>query len=85
VLGGDVDVALAAKAAGLDGQARAVADRLVQADVFAPDRQLRFVHPIVQTAVYEDLLPGERAARHLPPRGYSSRRGIRPSASPRTC
>lgn len=66
VLGGPIDPMLAARAAGLDvAEARRVADLLVRADVFAPDQLLRFVHPIVQAAVYEDLLPGDRAARHL--------------------
>ena len=45
-------------------EARSVADLLVRADVLAADRELGFVHPIVEAAIYEDLLPGERAARH---------------------
>ncbi|HEX8854064.1 MAG TPA: AAA family ATPase, partial [Thermoleophilaceae bacterium] len=66
VLGGDVDVGLAAQVAGIEpAEARAVADLLVQADVLAPDQKLGFVHPVVQAAVYEDLMPGERTARHL--------------------
>lgn len=66
VLGGDADATLAADTVGLDAaETRAVADLLVRADVFAPDQRLRFAHPVVQAAVYEDLLPGERAARHL--------------------
>ncbi len=65
VLGGDADPALAARAAALDPDAaRAAADVLVRAEVFAADYRLRFVHPIVQAAIYEDLLPGERAERH---------------------
>jgi DNA-binding CsgD family transcriptional regulator len=66
VLGGGTDIELAASAAGLEREvAQAVADLLVQAEVFAPEQQLGFVHPIVQAAIYEDLLPGDRAARHL--------------------
>ncbi|HEY1277915.1 MAG TPA: AAA family ATPase [Thermoleophilaceae bacterium] len=66
VLGEATEVAVAARAAGLEpGAARPVADLLVQAEVFAPERELGFVHPIVQAAVYEDLLPGDRAERHL--------------------
>ncbi len=66
VLGGEAELALAADAAGLErAEARGAADLMVRADVFAPDQMLRFAHPIVQAAVYEDLLPGERAARHL--------------------
>ena len=66
VLGGDAEATLAAQTAGLDPtETTRVADLLVRADVFAPDQRLRFAHPIVQAAVYEDLLPGERSARHL--------------------
>jgi DNA-binding CsgD family transcriptional regulator len=66
VLGGGADIMTAASAAGLEPEeARRVADVLVQAEVFAPDHELGFVHPIVQAAIYEDLLPGDRAARHL--------------------
>ncbi len=66
VLGAGADIATVASAAGLEpGEARRVADVLVQAELFAPDHELAFVHPIVQAAIYEDLLPGDRAARHL--------------------
>jgi DNA-binding CsgD family transcriptional regulator len=65
VLGGTSDHGLAARAAGLEADvARAAADLLVRADVFAADRELAFVHPIVEAAIYEDLLPGDRATRH---------------------
>lgn len=76
VHGGDAELKLAAQTAGLDpGEARAVADLLVRADVFAPHPLLRFAHPIVQAAVYEDLLPGERAARHRAVAGLLERAG----------
>jgi DNA-binding CsgD family transcriptional regulator len=66
VLGGGAGVTTAAIAAGLEpDEARRMTDVLVQAEVFAPDKELGFVHPIVQAAIYEDLLPGDRAARHL--------------------
>jgi DNA-binding CsgD family transcriptional regulator len=66
LLGGDAEATLSAQIARLDPtEARQVADLLVRADVFAPDQRLRFAHPIVQAAVYDDLLPGERSARHL--------------------
>ena len=65
ILGGTSDLPLAARAAGLGSdEARGVADLLVRADVLAAERELAFVHPIVEAAIYEDLLPGERAARH---------------------
>jgi DNA-binding CsgD family transcriptional regulator len=79
VLGGDAELAVAADAAGLERPtARRVADLLVRADLFAPDQRLRFVHPIVQAAVYDDLLPGERAARHLAAAALLERAGAPP-------
>jgi DNA-binding CsgD family transcriptional regulator len=66
VLGGDADTPLAARGAGLEPEeAQPIADLLVQAEVFAPEQELGFAHPIVRAAIYEDLLPGDRAARHL--------------------
>ena len=65
VLGG-TSLALAARAAGLErAEARRVADLLVRAEIFAPETRLGFAHPIVEAAIYEELLPGDRAARHL--------------------
>jgi DNA-binding CsgD family transcriptional regulator len=66
VLGDAGDLTLAAGVAGLEiEEARRVADLLVRAEVFAPDQRLGFVHPIVEAAIYEELLPADRAARHL--------------------
>jgi DNA-binding CsgD family transcriptional regulator len=65
VLGDAADARLAGQAAGLDEtEAGMVIDRLVTADVLAPSQPPSFAHPIVRAAVYEDLLPGERATRH---------------------
>ncbi len=65
VLGADADLRHAAALAGLDiDRAGAAADTLLRADVLGPDRPLAFVHPLVATAVYNDLLPGDRSARH---------------------
>jgi DNA-binding CsgD family transcriptional regulator len=65
VLGDDVERGLAASAARLGQEsARVAADRLAAARILAPERRLRFVHPIVRAAIYQRLLPGERAARH---------------------
>lgn len=65
VLGGP---ALLRHAAALAGQDAAVAARLADslraADVLAPGSVLEFAHPIVRTAVYESILPGERALAH---------------------
>jgi DNA-binding CsgD family transcriptional regulator len=65
VLGDDSDLRLAVQVAGLrDDTARAAADDLVRADIFVRAARLGFVHPIVRAALYEDLAPGERQARH---------------------
>ena len=65
VLGGPAPLRQAAALAGLDlpGAAR-LADRLRAADVLAPGSVLEFAHPIVRTAVYESIPPGERALAH---------------------
>jgi DNA-binding CsgD family transcriptional regulator len=65
VLGDDSELELAGRVSGLsDDAARIAADDLVRADIFAPGERLGFVHPIVRAALYEDLAPGERQARH---------------------
>ena len=65
VLGGPAPLRQAAALAGLDLPAAARrADRLRAADVLAPGSVLEFAHPIVRTAVYESIPPGERALAH---------------------
>ncbi len=65
VLGDDSEPHLAATVSGLSEEAtREAADDLVRADIFAHGERLGFVHPIVRAALYEDLVPGERHARH---------------------
>lgn len=65
VLGDAADLRMSAQAAGVDAaEAPSVVDRLVEAGVLAPTQRLAFAHPIVQAAIYESLLPGDRAARH---------------------
>jgi predicted ATPase len=65
VLGDDSELQLAGRVSGLSEDAgRAAADNLVRADIFASVERLGFVHPIVRAALYEDLAPGEREARH---------------------
>jgi DNA-binding CsgD family transcriptional regulator len=65
VLGDDTEPGLAARVSGVSaGSAREAADDLIRADIFARGDRLGFVHPIVRAALYEDLLPGERDARH---------------------
>jgi DNA-binding CsgD family transcriptional regulator len=72
VLGDDSELQLAARVSGLGEDAAyepandlvRAADDLVRADIFADRERLGFVHPIVRAALYEDLVPGERHARH---------------------
>ena len=65
VLGDDSEPLLAGRMSGLSqDEARVAADDLVRADIFLPAERLGFVHPIVRAALYEDLAPGERQARH---------------------
>src|SRR6266705_126670 len=65
VLGGPAPLRQAAALAGLDLPAAArLADRPRAADVLAPGSVLEFAHPIVRTAVYESIPPGERALAH---------------------
>jgi DNA-binding CsgD family transcriptional regulator len=63
VLGDGADPGLAGVVAGLD-DVSGPADALVRADVLTADARLGFVHPIVGAAVYDELAPGERHARH---------------------
>lgn len=65
VLGDDCEPALAGRVAGVsEVTARAAADDLARADIFAQAERLSFVHPIVRAALYEELAPGERQERH---------------------
>jgi DNA-binding CsgD family transcriptional regulator len=65
ILGEGAELQHAAALAGLDVPSAArAADALVAADVFRRDPRPAFVHPLVQAAIYEDLLPHERAVAH---------------------
>ncbi|MGB0093272.1 MAG: histidine kinase [Solirubrobacteraceae bacterium] len=65
VLGDDSELALAGRVSGVsEDAAREAADDLVRAEIFVRAERLGFVHPIVRAALYEDLAPGERKARH---------------------
>jgi DNA-binding CsgD family transcriptional regulator len=76
VLGDGAEPALAASAAAMsDDSARVVADRLAAAGILAPERRLRFAHPIVRAAIYQRLPPGERAARHAAAAAQLARAG----------
>jgi hypothetical protein len=65
VLGRGSELRLVAALAGLDiGAAIRAADALLTAELLAEGRPLRFVHPLVRSAVYERLAPGARAQAH---------------------
>jgi DNA-binding CsgD family transcriptional regulator len=65
VLGDGADLRLSAEHAGLDPDAVAeAAASLVEAGILADASPLRFLHPIVRTAVYADITEPERAREH---------------------
>ncbi|WP_395726048.1 BTAD domain-containing putative transcriptional regulator [Nakamurella sp.] len=64
-IGADVDLPSIATLAHLpEEQAAEALDLLSRSEILADDRPLRFVHPLVRDAVYQDVSPGERALRH---------------------
>ncbi len=65
VLGKDAELRHAAELADLSSSvAQRAADALAGAYIFAPGRPLRFAHPIVREAVYEDLPEASRLETH---------------------
>ena len=65
VLGQDVPLDAAAELAGLALEPAAeAADALAAAYVLGRDRQLNFIHPLVRTAVEEEMPPSRRRAAH---------------------
>ncbi len=65
VLGDGAPLRHAAHAARLEHRAAAsAADALIAAGILASGRPLRFMHPLIRSAVYEQLPLGERAAAH---------------------
>jgi DNA-binding CsgD family transcriptional regulator len=65
VLDTDADVHLAAAVAGIDaGRAVATAEALVRSQILAAGEPLRFRHPILRAAVYEELPSSRRALEH---------------------
>jgi DNA-binding CsgD family transcriptional regulator len=65
VLGEMAPLAAAAALADLDPAAAArLADSLTELGVLTAGHPLRFAHPVVRTAIYEDIAPGERALMH---------------------
>jgi predicted ATPase len=65
VLGDGAQLRHAAALAGVGlADAATAADGLAGIGVFEPGTPLRFVHPIVRTAVHEDIPPASRGLRH---------------------
>jgi DNA-binding CsgD family transcriptional regulator len=65
VLGDGAQLRHAATLAGVGlADAAAAADGLAGIGVFEPGTPLRFVHPIVRTAVHDDIPPASRGLRH---------------------
>lgn len=65
ILGERVDLGHAGALAGLEREvASSAADLLVSASILERGRPLAFVHPIVRTAIYEDISPAERSRAH---------------------
>ena len=65
LLGDDADVALAADLAGLDLEATSdAAARLAGVEILHHGVPLRFVHPVVRAAVYEELSPVDKSRGH---------------------
>jgi DNA-binding CsgD family transcriptional regulator len=65
VLGGDSEVALAARLGDLEPTvAELAADRLAAAQILAPVRPLEFFHPLIGGAIRKDIAPGALRVAH---------------------
>jgi DNA-binding CsgD family transcriptional regulator/tetratricopeptide (TPR) repeat protein len=81
VLGDAAAPGVAAALAGLpEAEALAAVDDLTRMHVFARDEELRFVHPLVRSAVYDDLTPVHRASAHRHAARLLADRGASPGA-----
>jgi DNA-binding CsgD family transcriptional regulator len=81
IFGGEADLPLAARLAGLDhDNAADAADALAEARLVEHDRPLRFVHPLVRAALYSRIPPGARGRRHARAARLLSGAGATPEA-----
>jgi DNA-binding CsgD family transcriptional regulator len=66
VAGDGLDLRLVSALSGLDpGHASDMADSLARVDLLTPERPLRFVHPLLRSAVYDAIPAGMRSRLHL--------------------
>ena len=81
VLGKTADLPLAAALAGLEPDAAgAAAKALIAAEILADQSDTAFVHPLVESAIYEDLPSPERSLAHGAAAKLLRERGQSPSA-----
>jgi predicted ATPase len=79
VLGERSELRLAAALADLDIDTAAIAaDALLSMDLLAHGRPMRLVHPLVRSAVYEQLAPGARTRAHARAARLLTREGAQP-------
>jgi DNA-binding NarL/FixJ family response regulator len=79
VLGEDTELRLIAALADLDVHTAATAaDALLAAELIAEYRPLRFVHPLVRSAVYDQLPPGVRSQAHAHAAQLLAAQGVEP-------
>jgi DNA-binding CsgD family transcriptional regulator len=65
ILGDDCELRIAARLAELDEPAGAcAADLLRAAEILRPSRELKFVHPIIRSAIYTDVPHAQRSLLH---------------------
>jgi DNA-binding CsgD family transcriptional regulator len=85
-LGESAELRRAAALAGIDPvEAGKIADGLETAGVLGSERPLRFVHPIVRTAIYEDTPRSERSALHASAAELLSEEGADPESVAAHC
>ena len=81
VLGDGVAPSTAGALAELDDQTvLAAVDALTRTEILADAPDLRFSHPLVRSAVYEDIAPARRAIWHRQAAELLARRGVRVEA-----
>ena len=66
-------------------QVAAALDALSRSEIVTEERHLRFVHPLIREAVYDDLPAAERALLHERAADILVGQGAPPSRWPRTC